>query len=139
MKSSLLLVSFAALMALVNGCSTVKTVDVVNGCLPKNTLVIRNNTPYTLKVFRNGVVWKLTEKQGNYAYRLPMEVVPHQELVLYDVTLQSHERVTLSLCATKSLRIGCLVGATTVGRHRFRLTLGTDQTPILITVRGKGF
>ena len=139
MRSSLLVVSLAALLALMSGCSTVKTGDSFVSDLPKNTIVVRNGTKYTLTVLRNGVVWKRPDGQGRKVYQLPLEVMPHQELVLYEVTSQPSERVMLGLDAIEPIRSGCLVGTRMVGSHCFRVLLGTNNPPILVTVRSTGF
>jgi len=141
-----LLVSVLALLAL-TGCSTVGPGDSAVKKLPENTIVIRNHTPYTLRVFRNGVPWNCANVQKGQVYRrfAVQEVMPHQEVVLYNVTSQSRERITLGLDAVKILPPGppltnCLGDdEVLIGRHRFRLTLGTHNPPILVTVRGRGF
>lgn len=139
MKSSLLLVLFAALLALASGCSTVKTVDVVNGCFPKNTLVIRNYTPYNLMVYRNGVPWTHERYWHGKMYYPPTVVGPHKTIPLYQVASNQTEHVVLGLRAVKVIRMGCLIDDVAIGSCRRVVNLGTENPPRFIVVRRWNF
>lgn len=139
MKSSLL-VSFAALLALVNGCSTVGSGDAAFlASLPSNTLVIRNKTPYRIEVFRNGSPWESHGRKDNKTYHFPTLVMPHQTLTLYNCASSQCERITLDLRATKVIQVGCLVGEAKIGSYNRVINLGTNNQPQLITARSWDF
>ena len=133
------LVSSAAVLALLSGCSTVKTGHSSVSHLPNNTLVIRNRTACTLTVLRNGVVLKHPETQDGRAYQWPVEVPPHQELVLYNVTSQPSERIKLGLWATKTSIDGSEPRRITAGEHSFGIRLSTNSPPVVVTIRSTGF
>jgi len=138
-KCSLLLASLVALLALICGCSTVSSNGTAISHFPKNTIVIRNRTPYTLKVLRNGTAWKSVKWHNGQAYHLPLRVMPRQEFVLYNTTSQTRERITLGLDAIKDFPPSCEYYEELVGKHRFRLDLGVNNPSILVTVRGPWF
>ena len=146
-KCSLLLATLVAILALICGCSTVSSKGAAISHFPKNTIVIRNHTPYTLKVLRNGAAWECIKKQGRKTYQSPLKIMPHQEFVLYNVTSQSRERITLGLHAIKDFPpssadvplTNCEGDEELMGRHCFKLDLGINNPPILVTVRGRGY
>jgi hypothetical protein len=135
-KSLLLVVSLVAVVAVMSGCNTVSKQDSSVGHLPKNTIVIRNRTAYTLMVLRDGIEWRRAEVKDGRTYQLPVEVMPRQEIVLYNVASHPRERITFGLLATGPW--SCL-GPATIRKYRFRLHLGTDNPPVLVTIRSTGF
>jgi hypothetical protein len=126
----------AALLALMTGCSTVRTEDSTVGHLAKNTIVIRNHTQYTLTVFRNGVVWIIPRKQGRDVYQMPGEVMPRQELVFYNVTTRQSECIDLMIQEMNTGK-GCLRVTRIVGVHHFTIHAATNSPPIVVTVRSR--
>ena len=144
-KCSLLLVSAGVLLVTTSGCRSIR-METSNsltpiGNLPPNTVAIHNTTQYSIRVSRNHVPWEQWEhrEHTNAAYRSPTFVQPHQTLVLHDCTPLQQERITVGLTALKSIRMGCLIGKTTLVRQHVRIEVGTTNPPILVTVRGRGY
>jgi len=119
-------------LALLSGCSSVKTGDASVSHLAKNTLVIRNHTAYLLEVFRNGVVWELPENQDGRVHWGAM-VEPQQELVLYDVSTRQNECINLMILETKKGSFP--VGKWIFGERHFKIHAGTNSPPTLVAVR----
>ena len=131
---SISFLSLVALFALTNGCSTVKKGDASVSRLPKNTIVIRNQTAHTLEVIRNIPRW--SAMSNNREFRVLAGISPHQELVLSNVTSQTSEHIKLDLLAIG--RRGCLL-TTIVHKYHFGLQVGTNNPPVLVTIRNTLF
>ena len=130
----------AALLAF-TGCSTVKSDGSTTSQYPKNSIVIRNNTPYRLQVFRNMGIWTIDNMQNEPQFESQIEVAPYAEYMHSDATTQKAERIKLCIwaTATKKRQVGCLRGFDVFGKHHFKVNLGTNSPPIIVTIKSKGF
>ena len=134
MKSSLLrAVSVTLPILFLVGCASVRPVASTRD-LPPNTIIVRNHTPFVLRVFRNGVAWKSLSQGTDLSY-----VYPHQDLVLSGVSLEAKERVLVGLEARRVERLGCLVSDKRVGFRQIPLEVGTSRSPQQITLREYSF
>ena len=136
MKRALSVTLLAVLIAF-TGCSTVKIDDSATSQYPRNSIVIRNRIAYVLHISRNNAVLSMRDTQLPRRCQLPIEVAPNTEFVLRDATTLAAERIKLGIWAVRREKLPRFEIYRPLGGNTFKLDLGTNNLPIIITIKSK--
>ncbi len=71
------------------------------------------------------------------SYLVQIEVAPDTEFVLRDATTLNTERVKLGVWAVRREKLPSFEIYRPLGGHTFKLDLGTNNPPIIITIKSK--